>query len=135
MTPRQCRAARRLLGWSRLRLAAFAGLRDTCVVEFEEEQRMLSPDQIAALRAVLEAEGIEIGEQGKNDIGVHCRCPRDTALERARYLRHKAKEARAAACRASPRRDTARLLDTAAEMEAQAAGLEAAHGVHPARQA
>jgi transcriptional regulator with XRE-family HTH domain len=128
MTPKQCEAARRLLGWSRARLAAYAGVRDIVVLEFERGQRTLRPEQFGAMRAALEAEGIEFSPDAYEGLGVNWRTSRSEAPDRARYLRYQATETRAAARKPGLRREALRLEEVAREMEAQADAIEAEFG-------
>jgi transcriptional regulator with XRE-family HTH domain len=58
MTPRQCRAARSLLGWTQVRLAKAAGLGVSTVGDFEMGRREVSPEAFMAIRGALEADGI-----------------------------------------------------------------------------
>jgi hypothetical protein len=128
MTPKQCEAARRLLGWSRVRLAAYASVRDIIILEFERGQRTLRPQEAEAMRAALEAEGIEFSPDACDGLGVRWRTSRSEALERARYLRYQATETRASARKTGLRREAARLAEVANEMEAQATAIEAEFG-------
>ena len=57
-TPEQCRAGRQMLGWNCQRLGQRAGLTSTAVRRFEKGARC-RPDTTRALRAALEAAGIE----------------------------------------------------------------------------
>ncbi len=66
MTPAQCRVARKLLGWGRERLAAKSETSADIIRTFEltgrvQRSYILSrpADKIAAIRAALEAAGIE----------------------------------------------------------------------------
>ncbi|MQX09226.1 XRE family transcriptional regulator [Sinorhizobium fredii] len=59
MKPSQCRAARALLDWTQPQLATAAGLGLSTVVDFEKERRAVSAEATAAMRAALEAAGIE----------------------------------------------------------------------------
>ncbi len=59
MTPEQCLHARELLGWSRTRLASRAGCSDAAVRFFETGQHELFISAPKAIRAALEAEGVE----------------------------------------------------------------------------
>jgi transcriptional regulator with XRE-family HTH domain len=60
MTPEQCRAARGWLGWSQQDLAERAGIAKNTVYGFERGQRALTPNNLAALRRAIEAEGIRL---------------------------------------------------------------------------
>ena len=57
--PEQSRAARRLLNWSRIRLAGRSSVSETTISKFEEGLCVPSVDKPAAIRAALEAAGIE----------------------------------------------------------------------------
>jgi len=66
VTPYQLKAARSLLGWSRLRLALRSATSDYIVTTYEKTGRVAAQygradqgDPIAAIRATLEAAGIE----------------------------------------------------------------------------
>jgi transcriptional regulator with XRE-family HTH domain len=59
LLPEQSRAARRLLNWSRVRLAGRSNLRESAIRNFEESLRAPSVDKLAAIRAALEATGVE----------------------------------------------------------------------------
>ena len=60
MTPEQSRAARGWLGWSQKDLAARANVALGTVHEFEAGRRTPNPNNLAALRRVIEAEGIRL---------------------------------------------------------------------------
>ena len=67
MTPEQLKAARELLGWSRCRLAMASNLSEHAILVFETSGREIarrprlrpSVDRLAAIRAALEAAGVE----------------------------------------------------------------------------
>ena len=68
MTPEQMKAARKLLGWSRVKLGALSNTSVTMVRVFEQSGRVVSlndrirtvsVDALAAIRATLEAADIE----------------------------------------------------------------------------
>jgi transcriptional regulator with XRE-family HTH domain len=59
LLPEQSRAARRLLNWSRVRLAGRSNLSESAIRNFEESLRAPSVDKLAAIRAALEAAGVE----------------------------------------------------------------------------
>ncbi len=59
MTPAQCRAGRALLELTQTQLAKAAGLGLSTVVDFERARRTISLDAITAIRAALEAAGVE----------------------------------------------------------------------------
>jgi len=71
MTPEQCRAARGWLGWSQKELARRAGVALNTVHGFESGHRTLIPNNIAALRRAIEAEGIRLlFDENGNAIGI-----------------------------------------------------------------
>ncbi|QPC90312.1 transcriptional regulator [Mesorhizobium sp. INR15] len=59
MSPAQCRAARSLLDWTQPKLAERASIGLSTVVDFERKRRTVSGDAVAAIRAALEAAGVE----------------------------------------------------------------------------
>jgi transcriptional regulator with XRE-family HTH domain len=59
MTPSQCRAARALIDLTQPKLSEAAGLGLSTVVDFERSRRTVSEDAAAAIRAALEAAGVE----------------------------------------------------------------------------
>ena len=61
MTPDQVRAARKLLGWSRYRLAAQSDIPPGAVADFEQglDRQSVTPERLTAIRAALEAAGVE----------------------------------------------------------------------------
>ena len=65
MTPAQCRAARALVDLTQPKLAQEAALGLSTVVDFERARRTVSAEAVAAIRAALEAAGVEFtnGEQ------------------------------------------------------------------------
>ena len=60
MTPAQSRAARGWLGWSQRDLAKRANVALNTVNEFEAGRRQPTPNNLAALRHAVEAEGIRL---------------------------------------------------------------------------
>jgi transcriptional regulator with XRE-family HTH domain len=58
MTPEQCRAARGWLGWSQNELAGAAHVSHSTVKDFEVGKRVPIANNLAAIRAALEKEGI-----------------------------------------------------------------------------
>jgi transcriptional regulator with XRE-family HTH domain len=60
MTPVQCRAARAWLGLSQQELATRAGVAKNTVHQFEAGLRTPTPNNIAALRRAIEAEGLRL---------------------------------------------------------------------------
>ena len=59
MSPHQCRAARGLLDMSQSLLAEAAGLSLSTVVGYERQRRRVSDELIAAMKAALEAAGVQ----------------------------------------------------------------------------
>jgi transcriptional regulator with XRE-family HTH domain len=65
ITPEQCRAARRLLGWPQTVLAGKSGLGVPAISHFEKGNRRLSVLDVSTVRKVLEVGGVEfVGEAG-----------------------------------------------------------------------
>jgi transcriptional regulator with XRE-family HTH domain len=65
ITPAQCRGARGIIDFTQPELASKAGLGLSTVIDFERSRRPVSAKAIAAIRAALEAAGVEFtnGEQ------------------------------------------------------------------------
>jgi transcriptional regulator with XRE-family HTH domain len=59
LSPEQSRAARGLLNWSLIRLGARSNLNEKTILNFEEGRRILSAGDLTAIRAALEAAGVE----------------------------------------------------------------------------
>jgi transcriptional regulator with XRE-family HTH domain len=59
ISPEQSRAARRLLNWSMVRLGGRSNVSESTIRNFEEGLRVLPANYIAAIRAALEAAGVE----------------------------------------------------------------------------
>ena len=64
LTPEQARAARALLNWSRVRLAAKANLSEMVISEFENGVRRPRPNNLTAMRRALEGAGIVFAVDG-----------------------------------------------------------------------
>lgn len=65
ITKEQSRAARGLIDWSQAYLAGKANLGESTIRDFEKGRRVPSPNNLAAIRAALEAAGVEfIAENG-----------------------------------------------------------------------
>lgn len=64
LTAEQARAARALLNWSRVRLAAKANLGEMTINEFENGVRKPRPGAVAAIRRALEGAGIVFAVDG-----------------------------------------------------------------------
>ena len=69
MTPAQCRAARALLDWTQRKLAKMAALGLSTIVDFERDRRAVSESAAAAIRAPLEAAGVEFIDDGSPSLG------------------------------------------------------------------
>ena len=65
MNPDQSRAARGLLDWSQAELAARSNLSESTVRDFEKGRRVPSINNLAAIRRVLEAAGVEFIDGGQ----------------------------------------------------------------------
>jgi transcriptional regulator with XRE-family HTH domain len=59
ITPAECKAARKLLGWSQARLAGQSGVQNSAMSKFEMGVRQLAEPKVAAIRQALEAAGVE----------------------------------------------------------------------------
>ena len=73
MTPAQCRMARVGIGWGVRDLAAAAAVSMGTLVNFETGKRTPQPRTLAAIRAALEAAGVEFIEQNGGGPGVRLR--------------------------------------------------------------
>lgn len=69
ITSEQSRAARGLLDWSQDRLAKAANLSESTVRDFEKGRRIPSPNNLAAIRAALEAAGVVLLADGETTAG------------------------------------------------------------------
>ncbi len=59
ITPAQCRAARGMLDWHRDELAKHSGVNKRTILRFEGMEGDTRPTTLAAIRAALEAAGVE----------------------------------------------------------------------------
>ena len=66
MLPAQCRGARAMLGWSQTTLAKEAGVGLSTVLDFERGTRTPIPNNLTAIRRVLEAAGVKFIADGKS---------------------------------------------------------------------
>ncbi|OWJ74608.1 helix-turn-helix domain-containing protein [Haematobacter genomosp. 1] len=73
MTPAQSRAARGLLSMTQIDLARAAGLGQSTVIDFEKERRVVSGQAMDAMRAALEAAGVEFIPENGGGAGVRLR--------------------------------------------------------------
>ena len=60
MSPEQCRAARAWLDWTQQELARRAGVGLSTVRDFEKGERTPIPNNLAAIRRVIEEAGIKL---------------------------------------------------------------------------
>ena len=67
-----------MLGWSQDQLATGANVARATVADFERGARIPVPNNLAAIRAALEAAGIEFLAQNGGGPGVRLRKPLDT---------------------------------------------------------
>ncbi|WP_424138576.1 helix-turn-helix domain-containing protein [Roseomonas chloroacetimidivorans] len=75
LTPAQCRAARALLNWSQDQLESAAKVARKTIADFEREARTPYDRTLAAIRAALEAAGVEFIERNGGGPGVRLRDP------------------------------------------------------------
>jgi transcriptional regulator with XRE-family HTH domain len=73
MTPSQCRAARALMNWSQEALAQRARLSVTTLRNFERGATAPIENNLAAIRAALEAAGVEFIAENGGGAGVRLR--------------------------------------------------------------
>jgi transcriptional regulator with XRE-family HTH domain len=71
--PAQCRAARALIDMGQATLARRAVVRRDALADFENGSRMLSPDNLAAILAALEAAGVIFIDENGEGPGVRLR--------------------------------------------------------------
>ncbi|MDP4027215.1 helix-turn-helix transcriptional regulator [Methylobacterium sp. NEAU 140] len=79
LTAAQSRAARGMLDWSQTELAGRSNLSESTVRDFEKGRRTPSPNNLSAIRQVLEAAGIEFIPQNGGGAGVRFRRGEETA--------------------------------------------------------
>lgn len=72
MAPDQVRSARRLLGWTRDRLAEVSRVPEAAISDFERGavSKAMRPERLAAIRAALEASGVVFVEETRAAPGV-----------------------------------------------------------------
>ncbi|RUV41414.1 XRE family transcriptional regulator [Mesorhizobium sp. M1A.T.Ca.IN.004.03.1.1] len=68
----QSKAARALLSWSRVRLAARAHISEPTIIEFENGSKNPNPRHVAAIRHALENAGIVFSPEGPMLPGSEC---------------------------------------------------------------
>ncbi|WP_224701990.1 helix-turn-helix domain-containing protein [Devosia aquimaris] len=69
ITTQQSRAARGLLDWSQSKLAAMSNLSESTIRDFEKGRRLPGPNNLAAIRAALEAAGVQFLGDGDTAAG------------------------------------------------------------------
>jgi len=70
LSPAQCRAARALINWSQAQLEAASQVAKKTIADFEREARAPYPRTIEAIRAALEAAGVEFVAENGGGAGV-----------------------------------------------------------------
>ena len=75
LTPQQSRAGRGLLDWSQERLAQAAGVSLSTVRDFEKGRRTPIPNNLSAIRAALEAAGVQFIAENGGGAGVRLAKP------------------------------------------------------------
>ena len=73
ISPPQCRAARGLIGWTQAQLAEGARVSRMTVTDFEKSSRVPHANNLAAIRAALEAAGVIFIDQNGEGPGVRLR--------------------------------------------------------------
>ena len=73
LSPAQLRAARGLVDWSQDQLASVAQVGNSTVRDFEAGRRQPHPRSLNAIRAALEAAGVEFIAENGNGAGVRLR--------------------------------------------------------------
>ena len=73
ISPGQCRAARALIGLSQGDVAKASGVSEKTLADFEREARQPYDRTLAAIRAALEAAGVEFIPQNGGGPGVRLR--------------------------------------------------------------
>jgi transcriptional regulator with XRE-family HTH domain len=70
VTPAQSRAARGLVDWSQTELGQRSNLSESTIRDFEKGRRVPGPNNLAAMRAALEAAGVIFIEENGEGAGV-----------------------------------------------------------------
>ena len=73
LTPAQCRAARALINWSQTQLAQASGAGVSTIRDFETGKRSPIANNLAAIRAALEAAGVIFVAENGEGPGVRLR--------------------------------------------------------------
>ena len=79
ITSAQCRAARALIGWSQDQLETAAQVARKTIADFEREARQPYGRTLVAIRAALEAAGVEFIAENGGGAGVRLRKPTNAA--------------------------------------------------------
>ena len=69
LPPAQSRAARALIGWSQTDLANASRVSISTIRDYETEKRQTIANNLAAIRAALEAAGVQFVEPGIDPLG------------------------------------------------------------------
>lgn len=69
LPPAQSRAARALIGWSQTDLANASRVSISTIRDYETEKRQPIANNLAAIRAALEAAGVQFVEPGIDPLG------------------------------------------------------------------
>lgn len=73
ISPEQCRAARALLDWSQPDLVEASGIGRSTITRFERGNRTPHASNLAAIRAALEAAGVEFIDRNGGGPGLRLR--------------------------------------------------------------
>jgi transcriptional regulator with XRE-family HTH domain len=68
ITLAECRAARKLLGWSQEKLAEMLFVGGSIIGEFERQRRRWPPLNLHKLRSIFESAGVEFTNGGKSGV-------------------------------------------------------------------
>ena len=69
LSPQQLRAARELLGWTRVRLSALVGTSETSIAHYESGRRLPTTLDLLVARRVLEAAGVDFATDEEPGLG------------------------------------------------------------------
>ncbi|WP_231367909.1 helix-turn-helix transcriptional regulator [Acetobacter aceti] len=89
LSPAQCRGARAMLEWNQDRLAEAAGVSRPTIKDFERGARTPHPNNLAAIRAALEAAGVEFTNgdaPGVRLLGATAQATRQRELEKQKKI-------------------------------------------------
>ena len=73
ITPAQCRAARGLVEFDQASLASKANVSRNTIVDFEKGKRVPNVNNLAAIRAALESDGVIFVDENAEGAGVRLR--------------------------------------------------------------